>query len=85
MKRFSTGPGYRQLLVDLLSETYPPDHRLVAYEAATLPIGVPRMETVKLSDLGRVDLRFETTLVVPPSEPLICNTEMMERIAALEE
>ncbi|GAA3920373.1 hypothetical protein GCM10022229_12550 [Luteimonas lutimaris] len=55
-----------QALVDKLLRWYPPDHGVVLYEAAQLPIASPRIEHLRLSDLP--DARYEeyTTLVIPP-------------------
>src|SRR6476661_2335684 len=51
LARFSTGPAYRRLLVELLARDYPLTHPVIAYEAATLPITAPRMDEMRLSDL----------------------------------
>ena len=84
-RRFATAPAYRQLLADLLAEHYPPDHACTVYEAATLPIHRPRMDVVALRDLARVDMGAQTTLVLPPSQPLQPNAAMLARIAELED
>lgn len=83
-RRFSTEPAYRQLLVDLLAEHYPLDHPCTVYEAATLPIHRPRMDTVALRDLASVEMGAQSTLVLPPCKPLQPNPAMLARIAALE-
>src|SRR5678815_5603291 len=69
-RRFSTGAGYRRLLVERLREDYPADHPVTVYEAATLPITQPRMDTIALRDLPDTPLHMHSTLVVPPCEPL---------------
>jgi len=84
LARFSTGVAYRRLLVDLLREHYPADHPVIAYEAATLPIASPRMETLRLSGLAEADLRLQTTLVFPPARPMQRNHAMLERLARLD-
>jgi Tetrapyrrole (Corrin/Porphyrin) Methylases len=84
--RFATGAPYRRLLVDMLvEEGYPARHNVIAYEAATLPIALPRMERMPLSGLVGADLRPQTTLVVPPAKPLQRNEAMLARIAEIEE
>jgi len=83
-KRFATSPAHRQLLVDRLLETYPADHAVIVYEAATLPIASPRMETVALRDLATAPLYMHSTLVVPPCAPLQRDDAMLARIEALE-
>lgn len=83
-KRFATSSAHRQLLVDRLLETYPADHAVIVYEAATLPITAPRMETVALRDLAATPLHMHSTLVVPPCAPLQRDEAMLARIEALE-
>jgi uncharacterized protein YabN with tetrapyrrole methylase and pyrophosphatase domain len=83
-KRFATDPAHRQLLVDRLRETYPADHGVIIYEAATLPITSPRMETIPLRDLAAIQLHMHSTLVVPPCAPLQRDEAMLARIEALE-
>lgn len=81
LARFSTGPDLRRILLDLLEESgYPPTHYVVAYEAATLPISLPRMERMPLSELPDADLRLQTTLVIPPARRLERNELLLERL-----
>lgn len=82
--RISTGPAYRQLLVDLLSEDYPLDHEVVAYEAATLAISEPRIERMPLSCIVSAELQTWTTLVIPPAHAMMPNRAVLERIAQLD-
>ena len=84
LARFSTGPAYRRLLVQLLAKDYPLAHPVIAYEAATLPITAPRMDELRLSDLVDADLRLQTTLVFPPALPMQRNQEMLDRLALLD-
>lgn len=60
----------RQRMVDRLLRDYPADHPVTIYEAATLPIGRPRIDTVPLGELARATLHMHSTLVVPPARPL---------------
>lgn len=83
-RRFETGAAYVQLLVDLLAEDYPLDHPCTIYEAATLPIHAPRIETVALRDLPRAALKLQSTLVLPPARPLQQNSAMLARLAELD-
>ncbi len=83
--RFGTGSPYRRLLLDLLAEEgYPPEHEVIVYEAATLPIAAPRMERMPLSGLLDADLHLHTTLVLPPAMPMERNDAMLARIAAID-
>jgi siroheme synthase len=85
LARYSTGPAYRRLLVDLLvAEGYSPEHEVVVYEAATLPIAAPRMERLPLSGLIDADLRLQSTLVVPPARAMERNEPMLARIAQID-
>ena len=83
-RRFATGPEYVQLLVEVLSDVYPPDHPCTIYETATLPIQSPRIEVVPLRDLAGADLRLQSTLVLPPARPLQENPELLARLAVLD-
>ncbi len=82
--QLETSAAQRQLLVDLLLETYPPSHEVVLYEAATLPITAPRMERLPLGELAQARLGMQTTLVVPPLLPMRRRQSMWDRIAALQ-
>jgi hypothetical protein len=85
VRRSSTGPAYRRLLVERLAEDYPADHPITLYEAATLPISTPRMEGMPLSQLVEAELHLQTTLVIPPAMPLQRDEAMLERIRLLDE
>ena len=64
--RFHAEPAGLQALVDKLLRWYPPDHGVVLYEAARLPIEVPRVERLALRDLPGAHYEEYTTLVIPP-------------------
>jgi precorrin-4 methylase len=81
---FQTGPAYRQVLVELLSQDYPLDHTVIVYRGATLPIEKPRIRQVTLRDLPNVALTAEETVVLPPAGPLKLNVSMRKRLDALE-
>jgi Tetrapyrrole (Corrin/Porphyrin) Methylases len=85
VSRFETGAAYRQLLLELLAEEgYPPEHEVIVYEAATLPIASPRMERIPLSALVDAVLHLQSTLVVPPARPMVRNEAMLARIAGID-
>ena len=84
LARKATGPAHRRLLVELLGGIYPSGHEVIAYEAATLPIGAARVERMPLSGLVDAELNLQTTLAIPPAEPLQRNDQMLQRLAALE-
>ena len=84
LARFATGPDYRRLLLELLAPDYPLTHEVIAYEAATLPITLPRMGKMPLSELVDAQLSLQTTLVIPPSRPMQRNHAMLGRLAQLD-
>ena len=65
-----SSPAQRQRLVDRLLRDYPPGHPVTIYEAATLPVQAPRIETIPLHALAQAPLHQHSTLVVPPARPL---------------
>jgi precorrin-6B methylase 1 len=83
LTRFSTGPAYRQVLVDLLSQDYPLDHEVILYRAATLPIQRPEVRRIALRELPAAELTTEHTVVLPPAASLKLNLAVRERLAAL--
>jgi precorrin-6B methylase 1 len=84
LKRFETGPAYRQVLVDRLSQDYPLNHEVIIYHGATLPIEQPQIRRVKLSDLPHIALTSQETVILPPATPLKPNIAMRERLAELD-
>jgi hypothetical protein len=85
LKRFSTGPEYRQVLVDVLSRVYPLDHGVIIYRGATLPIQQPCIRRIALQDLPATDVSAEETVVLPPASPAAPNREILKRLAALDQ
>lgn len=55
-----------QSLVEKLLRWYPPDHEVILYEAARLPIEAFRAERLALRDLATAHYEEYTTLVIPP-------------------
>ena len=53
------------LLSEILRAHYPDDHEVVIYEAARLPLYVPKIERLPLSDLPETKLTLLSTLVIP--------------------
>jgi precorrin-6B methylase 1 len=82
--RFKTGPAYRQLLVNLLSEDYPLDHEVIIYRGATLPIEQPRIRRIALRDLPHVPLTAEETVVLPSTGAPELNLALQEQLDALD-
>lgn len=84
LRRYSTESSYRQLLVELLTEHYPVDHEIIIYEAATLPISVPRMQKLALPALVNTQLNLQSTMVLPPCQTMQRNEAMLARIEELD-
>jgi len=84
LARKATGPAHRQLLLELLAASYPLDHEVIAYEAATLPFAAARVERMPLRGLVEAQLSLQTTLAIPPALPLERNDQVLGRLAALE-
>lgn len=84
LARFSTGPAYKQLLVDVLARDYPLGHELIIYRTATLPIQSPRIERVVLGDLPQADIGMADTVVIPPARAMQVDHEMRARLDVLD-
>ena len=82
--RFDTGPAYRALLVERLEQDYPPDHEVIVYRGATLPIEQPRIQRITLRELATVPLTAEETVVLPPAVTLQSNHAMLARLQELD-
>lgn len=84
IKRFSTGKAYRQLLVELLSESYPLEHQVALYECPTLALEPPRIDWIALKDFADADISLITTMVLPPSKKMLKNQQILDRLSALD-
>ena len=67
------------ILRDVLLQHYPEDHEVIIYEAATIPLVKPRMEYVKLQDLGEAIPIGISTLVIPALGLPDFDTDMMAK------
>ena len=85
LKRFATGPEYRQVLVDVLAADYPLDHGIIIYRAATLPIHKPRIRHAVLQDLPALEIGGEDTIVLPPAAKLRPNRRIRQRLRELDQ
>jgi len=84
LARFSTGPAYRQVLVDVLARDYPLQHEVIIYRTPTLPIQQARIERLALGDLPQADVGMADTVVVPPARPMQADPAMRARLAELD-
>ncbi len=74
-----------QALVDKLLRWYPPEHEVILYEAARLPIETPRAERLRLCDLPSAHYEEYTTLVLPPLDELRDDPARMPASRELDE
>lgn len=81
----STGPQYRQVLVERLGRDYPLDHEVIIYRCATLPIDEPRIERVALRDLPGVEMTVAETVILPPAREMRPEAQVWARVKALDE
>ena len=84
LARFSTGPAYRQVLVDVLARDYPLDHEVIIYRTPTLPIQSARIERLALGELPQADIGMADTVVIPPSRAMQPDREIRIRLDALD-
>jgi precorrin-3B methylase len=84
LSRFNTGAPYRQVLVELLSRSYPLNHEVLLYRAATLPTQQPRIARLSLAALPEAEVDMHMTLVIPPATAMQPNMEIRQRLAAIE-
>ncbi len=84
LARFSTGPAYRQVLVDVLARDYPLDHEVIIYRVPTLPIEQARVERITLGKLPEAEVTMADTVVLAPARPLQANAEIRARLDALD-
>lgn len=84
LKRFATGPAYRQLLVEVLGRDYPLDHDIILYRCAMLPIQKPEIRHIALGDLPEAELPEEVTVILPPAAALKPNLSMRKRLERLD-
>jgi hypothetical protein len=69
-----------QILVDALLAHYPPNHGVIAYEAATYAVCDPSILHVPLARLASVRFSPMATLVVPPHGELRDDERMVEQL-----
>jgi precorrin-3B methylase len=84
LSRFKTGGAYRQILVDLLSGSYPLDHEVTLYKAATLPTQQACIIRLPLAALPDAEVDMHMTLVIPPAAAMQPNVEIRQRLTAIE-
>ncbi len=83
MSKYETDAAYRHLLQELLTEYYPPTHKIAIYESPTLPTETPRIEWFPLNQLSQISVEHFSTLVIPPSIPKKIDAEMHRKMKNL--
>jgi precorrin-3B methylase len=84
LARFATGAQYRQVLVDVLTRDYPPEHAAIIYKVATLPTQHPRIEHTTIARLPEAEIDMHATVVIPPAVALQPDEAIRARLAALD-
>lgn len=85
LKVFSTSTQAKQLLVDMLLQSYPENHAVIIYECAVLPIEKPKIMHVALKDLAAAELLMKSTLVIPPCRTKQKNEEKINMLLGLQD
>jgi uncharacterized protein YabN with tetrapyrrole methylase and pyrophosphatase domain len=73
-----------QVLIEHLSEFYPPDHPVTVYAAAQYAVCEPTIETCPLNRLMDADISAISTLYVPPAAPGTTDEDMMRRLGLVK-
>jgi uncharacterized protein YabN with tetrapyrrole methylase and pyrophosphatase domain len=82
--KLRTGKAYRQILVELLNVYYPNVHKVALYECPTIAIKQPRIEWIALGDFVDSELSLITTMLIPPSQKLLKNQSIIDRLDLLD-
>ena len=80
LAKLESDSRYIEILVQHLQQWYPPDHQVILYEAADLPIWQYRAEYIALAELSKATLNQITTLVIPPLRPKRINHAMLDQL-----
>lgn len=80
LAKFTTDSEYRKVLIKLLADYYPPEHEVILYEAATLPIQPNRIEHLPISALPDACMDLKTTLIIPPATKAELNLALLAEL-----
>lgn len=72
------------ILEEVLLESYPADHPVVLYRAATLPVGAPVVRRVALRELAAREISPMATLYVPPFSSRPADLAMARRLGVAD-
>jgi uncharacterized protein YabN with tetrapyrrole methylase and pyrophosphatase domain len=84
LARFSTSVAYKQVLVDMLLQSYPEDFEIILYECAVLPIEETRISLIKLKELATAKMSLKTTAVFPPYKKTTLNANTVKILENIE-
>jgi len=71
------------LLSDVLQKYYGSEHEVIVYEASAFPVCKPRIETVSLAHLAKVQVSVRSTLYVPPVGEVEINQDLSSQLKKL--
>lgn len=69
-----------EVLADVLTQAYSPDHEVIVYEAAQFPMAPPGVIRTSLDDLPNANITDCSTLFVPPIGTAPLDPAMLERL-----
>ncbi len=78
--KFVSSAEQRDVLARKLQRYYSPEHEVILYEAAVLPIDKHRAHRLPLKSLSTANIEQHTTLVVPPAHPLKEDTAFLDAL-----
>ncbi len=83
LAKFSTVAKYKQVLVDMLLQTYPADFEVTLYECAVLPIEETLIKKIKLSEFAEAEMSLKTTAILPPYKKTTLNKDIVKLVENL--
>ena len=84
LTKFSTTAEYKQVLVDMLLQTYPAEFEIIIYECAVLPIDKTRIHTITLRELAQAEISLKTTIVFPPLRKTELNKAVVKKVEKIK-
>ncbi|MCG7532800.1 SAM-dependent methyltransferase [Psychrobium sp. MM17-31] len=73
-----------EVLTKRLLDHYPPNHKVIIYEASSIEIFPPRIEEIELIALGNAKLTALSTLVILPAQEAILDNETLGLLGITE-
>jgi hypothetical protein len=82
--KLSTGKAQHQILVELLNEYYPNEHKVALYAYPNVAIRKPKIEWMTLENFVDAALSLITTMLIPPSQKLQKNQTIVDKLILLD-